>query len=266
MNILIVDDERTALNDLEKVLQSVAPGSKIYTAGLADEALQLCRDICFDVAFMDIQMPGKDGLSLARELKEVQPMLNIVMVTAYQEYAYDALRLYVSDYILKPAMPDDVRRALGNLRHPVADYQKGLYVQCFGNFEVFYDGRVVSFGRAKAKEMFAYMIDRKGASSTNAELCSVLWEDEGEKEHSSYFAQVVHALRMSLKELDCEDVFVHSRNVYAVAPDRISCDYYNFLAGDPQAAGAYRGEYMTQYSWAEITRARLYFSSTKEKD
>lgn len=266
MNILIVDDERTALNDLEKVLQSVAPGSKIYTAGLADEALQLCRGICFDVAFMDIQMPGKDGLSLARELKAIRPMLNIVMVTAYQEYAYDAFRLYVSDYILKPAMADDVRRAMKNLRNPVASYQKGLFVQCFGNFEVFYDGKVVNFGRAKAKEMFAYMIDRKGSSSTNAELCSVLWEDEGEKEHSSYFAQVVYALRAGLKELGCEGVFVHSRNAYAVAPDRISCDYYNFLAGDPQAAGAYRGEYMTQYSWAEITRARLYFSSTKEKD
>lgn len=206
-------------------------------------------------------MPGRDGLSLVKELKELRPMLNIVMVTAYQEYAYDAMRLYVSDYILKPAMPEDVKRALQNLRNPIGAGKKHLYIQCFGNFEVFCDGSLVHFKRAKAKEMFAYMIDRKGASSTNAELCAVLWEDStGEKARSGYFAQVVHALRASLKELGCEEIFVHSRNAYAIVPEMIDCDYYRMLAGEDQAASTFHGEYMTQYSWAENTRASLHFS------
>ena len=267
MNILIVDDERTAINDLEKVLRSVAPTAVIHTAESADEAIRLCREVSFGVAFLDIQMPGRSGLSLAKEMREIEPTTNIVMVTAYQEYAYEAVKLYVSDYILKPALVDDVKRALDNLRNPVAAYQQGLYVQCFGNFEVFYDGRLVTFHRAKAKEMLAYMIDRKGSSSTNAEICAILWEDDAsEHEHSGYFAQLVHALRAGLKELGCEDVFVHSRNAYAVAPAKINCDYYSMLSGDARAASAFQGEYMAQYSWAEITRARLHFSSEEKEE
>lgn len=267
MNILIVDDEKTALSDLKNVLNKTATDARIHAAQSAEEAVRLCQDISFDVVFLDIQMPGKNGLLLAQELKTICPKINIVMVTAYQEYAYDALQLYVSDYILKPAMPDDVERALKNLRNPVEAEQKDLFVQCFGNFEVFCDGRLVKFKRSKAKELLAYMIDRKGASSTNAELCAALWEDSGgEKEHGGYFAQVVYSLRASLKELGCEDIFVHSRNSYAVVPERINCDYYRMLEGDLQAADAYHGEYMTQYSWAEITRARLHFRFIQEKD
>jgi len=266
MKILIVDDEKTALSDLKNVLNTISPDASICTTQSAEKAVYLCRNNAFDVVFLDIQMPGKDGLSLARELKTLCSKINIVMVTAYQEYAYDAFRLYVSDYILKPAMPDDVERALKNLRNPVEAKQKDLFVQCFGNFEVFCDDRLVKFKRSKAKELLAYMIDRKGASSTNAELCAALWEDgAGEKEHSGYFAQIVYSLRASLKELGCEDIFVHSRNSYAIVPDRINCDYYRMLEGDTQAVSAYHGEYMTQYSWAEITRARLHFRFIQEK-
>lgn len=265
MNILIVDDERTALNDLKNVLGKTAPAAIVYMAEHPDEAIRLSREIDFEVAFLDIQMPGMDGLSLAQELKRILPALNIVMVTAYQEYAYDAFKLYASDYILKPVMPEDVKRALQNLRNPIESSRKGLYIQCFGNFEVFCDDKIVNFRRAKAKEMLAYMIDRKGASATHAELCAILWEDnEGERERSNYFSQVVYALRAGLKELGCEDVLIHNRNSYAIAPDRIECDYYRMLAGDFQAAAAFQGEYMTQYSWAEITRARLHFNLEEE--
>ena len=112
MNILIVDDEVTALRDLARVLRDAAPEATVETADGAKKALASCRKQAFDVAFLDITMPDKDGLTLAKELKQLCPLLNIVMVTAYPQYALDAMHLYVSDYILKPARRDEVRRAM----------------------------------------------------------------------------------------------------------------------------------------------------------
>lgn len=150
MNILIVDDEVSALRDLARVIGKVAPDEAIQTAGDSKSALAFCRDNAPDVVFLDIRMPDMDGLTLAAEMKKLCPLVNIIMVTAYSDYALDALKLYVSDYILKPAMPEDVKNALLNLRHPVRKSGEGLFVQCFGNFEVFYDGEPVRFTRSKA--------------------------------------------------------------------------------------------------------------------
>ena len=103
MNILIVDDEVSALRDLARVIGKVAPDEAIQTAGDSKSALAFCRDNAPDVVFLDIRMPDMDGLTLAAEMKKLCPLVNIIMVTAYSDYALDALKLYVSDYILKPA-------------------------------------------------------------------------------------------------------------------------------------------------------------------
>ena len=252
MKIMLVDDELTALRDLERVMKKAVDGAEIDKTDDVEEAVSLCRDNAYDVAFLDINMPGKDGLTLAKELKTIRPMLNIVMVTAYPQYALDAVKLYVSDYILKPAMVNDIKNAIANLRNPVIEERKGLYVRCFGNFEVFYDGEPVHFGRAKVKELFAYLIDRKGSTASNAELRAALWYDEvndGEKQRK-YFAQIVYELRTLLEKLKLSDIFIQSRDSYAIVPDKIPCDYYMAVKRNPEALSLYEGEYMNQYEWA----------------
>lgn len=254
MNILIVDDEVSALRDLARTIEKTVQDAEIKKADRALDALSLCREQEFDVVFLDIRMPGKDGLELAKEIKQVRPLINIIMVTAYQQYLYDAVKLYVSDYILKPARAEDIKNALANLRHSVIEERKGLYVHCFGNFEVFYDGEAVRFGRAKVKELFAYLIDRKGAVATNAEIRAALWGNgvKDDRKQRTYFSQIVYGLRTKLEELGCADVFVQSRDSYAVSMEKIPCDYYLALRGDAQVLARYEGEYMHQYEWARL--------------
>lgn len=254
MNILIVDDEQTAIRNLERVLRKIVPDASVDKADEAELALDFCREKDMDVVFLDINMPDKDGLTLAKEIKRIRPQVNIIMVTAYAEYALDAYKLYVSDYILKPAATGDVRRSLTNLRNPVQEYRKGLYAQCFGSFAVFYDGKAVKFRRKKTKELFAYLIDRKGAECSNAELRAVLWADDvkDDERQRHYFAQIVYELRTKLEELGCEEVFIQRRDAYAIVPDKIACDYYFALNKNPGALARYEGEYMSQYGWAEM--------------
>ena len=252
MKILLVDDEITALKDLERVMKRAVEDAEIDKTDDSEDAVRLCRENAYDVAFLDINMPGKDGLTLAKEFKSLRPMINIVMVTAYPQYALDAVKIYVSDYILKPAMVNDVRNAIANLRDPVVQERKGLYVRCFGNFEAFFDGEPIHFGRAKVKELFAYLIDRRGSTASNAELRAALWCDEvndGEKQRK-YFAQIVYEFRILLEKLGISDIMIQNRDSYAIIPEKIPCDYYFALKRNPAALSLYEGEYMNQYEWA----------------
>ncbi|MBQ7833748.1 MAG: hypothetical protein IJ336_09275 [Lachnospiraceae bacterium] len=133
-----------------------------------------------------------------------------------------------------------------------------LIVQTFGNFEVFYGDRPVAFMRAKSKELLAYLIDRRGATITTAEACGILWEG---KEYNfsvqRQFQTVVSDLIKSLRKIDFEHLIHRSRNCLSVEVSEVECDYYKLLKGDAEAKDLYMGEYMTNYSWAELTAGFL---------
>lgn len=169
-------------------------------------------------------------------------------------YALEAFGIFASGYLMKPLRKEDVEQAIQNLRYPIA-YPKGkLRVQCFGKFEVFYDGEPVAFARAKAKEIFAYLVDLNGASANTGELCGILWEDSVDLEKNRhYLRNLISDLRKSLRSCHAEDVFLCRRNQFAVDTEKIECDYYRFLKRDALAVNSYRGEYMKQYSWAEFS-------------
>jgi len=133
-----------------------------------------------------------------------------------------------------------------------------LRVQTFGNFEVFWGDQPVHFERSKTRELFAYLIDRRGAGSTMGELISVLWE--GRPDTAGLRSQLRHLitdLRATCRDLGAEGVVIKGRDHIAVDPARVDCDYYRYLAGEKAARAVFRGEYMSNYSWAEITVGSL---------
>ena len=127
-------------------------------------------------------------------------------------------------------------------------------MRTFGNFEVFCDGKPITFTYGKTKEMLAYIIDRNGAMCPNREIIGILWEDSAENDHVSYFKNCRSDLLTTLDKIGCGDVIIRQRGGLGVVKDMISCDYYDVLDG---RSGLYRGEYMSQYDWAEVTHASL---------
>ena len=177
MKILVVDDGQLAINSLIRILCRVAPDCDYISAMTTDDALTWLRQGPMDAAFLNLEMPGMNGLALARMIQKIQPRCNLIVVTEHPEYALEALQIFVSGFLLKPANEADVRNVLENLRYPAEDVPAGVKVQCFGNFEVFVGGRPLSFKRSKSKELLAYLVDRNGATCTNGEMLAVLWED-----------------------------------------------------------------------------------------
>lgn len=121
LDVLVVDDERPALEDLAYLLRRHPRVASVTTAGDATEALRRLRDGTFDALFLDIRMPGLDGLELARVLDRFARPPAIVFVTAYENHAVEAFELAAVDYLLKPVRPErlsDAIRRLGGERQP----------------------------------------------------------------------------------------------------------------------------------------------------
>lgn len=253
MKILIVDDVAFLREELHDAIERVSPNNEYSEAENFDSAMKLIKEKSYDIAFLDVQMPGKNGLEIAQSIKRLSPKTNIVMVTAYSEYAVDAFKLFVSGYILKPVNDNDLREVLNNLRTPVKTANDNpLKVRCFGNFEVFADGKPLAFKRSKEKEVLAFLISLKGATANRNEICANIFEETVSLEKANInFRQVFSSLMKDLKSYGFEDVVIHSTNVYSIDVSKVSCDYYDYLTGKATPQNSYYGEFMNQYSWAE---------------
>ncbi len=247
MNVLLVDDEELQLIRLENEVKKVLPEGSEYLCFVNPlQALEKTENEQIDIAFLDIEMPVINGIQLAKRLKETNPKVNIIFVTAYEDYALNAHNLHASGYVIKPVSEDKIRHEVENLRYPIEiKLTKALQVKCFGNFEIFADGIPLKFQYSKSKELLAYLIDREGAAINTNELNAVLWEED----HKSYLRNLISDIQVTLKAVGAGDVFIKRRNECYVDVSKIDCDAYEYKKGNPDAVRMYRGEYMMQYSW-----------------
>lgn len=257
MNIIAVDDERRALNTLVKAVKTARPEADVTGFTSAKEALEFAKENRVDAAFLDVQMAEMNGLFLAKALKDVYGKTNIIFVTAYSQYAGDAIALRASGYVMKPINPDHVREEIENLRNPVSfapDSDTCLRVQTFGNFEVFLGGKPLRFPRSKSKEVLAYLVHKNGTSCSMRELSAVLFEDNAKMDSMRVYVSV---MIKTLEEAGAEGVVIKRYNSVAVDTSKFDCDLYRFMKMDSEAVNAYAGEYMANYSWAEFMTGYL---------
>lgn len=259
MNIIATDDERIALQAMVSAIREALPEAGVHAFRKGSDAILFARENHCDIAFLDIQMGSMSGIALAKYLKDINPKINIIFVTGYTQYTGEALSLYVSGYIMKPATKEKIVKELENLRHPLKRVsQHRMRVQAFGNFEVFIGEERMKFRYSKTKELLAYLIDRKGAAISVGELCAVLWEDKEDSAGlKSQLRNSISDLNHCLAEAGVQDVLLRYRGSLAINVEALDCDYYRFLQMEANAVNTYFGEYMSQYSWTEMTLGGL---------
>lgn len=124
VKVLVADDEPLEREAISYILQHERPEVKVVgQAGSGRVALELTRKLQPDIIFMDIQMPGVNGLEATRALKEQAPDIKVVVLTAYDEFdfAQQALKLGASDYLLKPARPSEILRVTDAMCRELAE-------------------------------------------------------------------------------------------------------------------------------------------------
>jgi two-component system response regulator LytT len=117
MHILIADDEAPARGELHFILQALAPEAKFYEATNGEETLHLVESEPIQLVFLDINMPGIDGLVVAATIMEEPEPPLIVFATAYNEHTLRAFELAALDYVLKPFDERRLAKTMERVRH-----------------------------------------------------------------------------------------------------------------------------------------------------
>ena len=252
MRIVCVDDEALIAQNTAALCRKLPYVEETVTLTGAKKALDWFEKNRAEIAILDIDMPGMNGLQLAARIRAASPETKIIFLTGYSQYAVDAFKLRVSGYILKPVDEDELAR---EIEYAVSTdhgkHDEHVVIRTFGGFDVFAGGRLVNFKQKKCKELLAVLVDRQGASVSRQEAFAVIYEDrQYDRPMQKQFDAIIRSMRDSLREYGIDDIFEMQRGQMRIMAEKVSCDLYRFLAGDADAVNSYRGEYMSGYSWA----------------
>lgn len=119
LKVIMVDDERIILQGGVPIIEKAIPGAELSLFTSPAEAVAYARENRVALAFLDIEMGRVSGLDVCRELLTIHSRTNVIYLTAYREYSFDAWATGACGFLLKPLTVDAVREALTRLRHPL---------------------------------------------------------------------------------------------------------------------------------------------------
>ncbi|MDW7670129.1 MAG: response regulator [Bacillota bacterium] len=277
LRVIIVDDEPMSIKRFSGILKKTGLTILVGTYTDPEEALENAVSDHADVAFIDIEMPGMNGLTLTEKLQEKNSVLEVIMVTAHDHYALEAFRAHAVGYLLKPASLADVTRQLniletkraGQREKPLRDI---LHINTFGRFQCYTgkdDPDFFLWRTAKARELAAFLHHHLGNPVTRDTVLDTLWPEMDLDRGIKNFHATSYYLRESLKERNLGHLFERINGAYRLKWNEINSDEKQFLNAsrkmDQGIAGweelelitsIYTGHYCEEddYTWAEEKR------------
>jgi two-component system, LytTR family, response regulator LytT len=125
ISALIVDDEQLAREELSYLLTDIPDIEVLQTASNGMEAVKLIDQLEPDVVFLDVQMPGLDGLGVIEQVREKGgPLPHFILTTAFDQYAVEAFRLHALDYLLKPVEKDRLAESVARARRALEEKEQ----------------------------------------------------------------------------------------------------------------------------------------------
>lgn len=259
MHVIYVDDERPALDNFRLTAASLQEISSLQLFQSGEQALDWVAAHPVDAAFLDMEMPGLHGLTLARQLQQLKPEIRIVFVTAYSQYAMDAWHVDATGYVLKPYSTADIRKELGKCAayRPISTHQ--VVIKTIPTLSVTVDDVALPLAGAKIRELFALLVECGDHGLTTGEGIAYLWpERPNDASTQSLFRMTYKRLADALEEAGVGDIIDSRENRRYLRSDRVDCDLYRILSGDRQASRRYVGQYLQEYPWAEERNAQLF--------
>ncbi|WP_317890715.1 response regulator [Paenibacillus arenilitoris] len=283
--MIAIDDEQPALRRVGKLLQAI---DGVQVCGLFDRPKQLLDHALtspepIDLAFLDIEMQGMNGVELARRLREARPEIQVAFLTAYEEYARDAFDVEALDYLLKPIVEGDLARTLqrfekrfGRREDPGSPSERKLSVRSFGPFSVATaGGEPIRFRNSKSRELLAYLHHAREKSVGKAQILDSLWQGRDVEKAQANLHSTVYQLRKDLEACGLHGVVEQLKTAGGsyclrwpspvdddVAEYEKTCRHYestNSLAHLMQAIQLYGDGYLagSGYGWAAPRQAEL---------
>ncbi|WP_309122309.1 response regulator [Paenibacillus sp.] len=286
MRAIILDDEPLSLAGMERMLRR--QGVDVLGAFLDPrEALHQAESLAADVAFVDIEMPGMNGIAAAERLLARLPDVQIVFVTAYDQYAVSAFELNATDYLLKPVQTKRLETTLARLasrmtRSSGEDEAEGKRAAptlcCFHRLSVWAgEGEEraldIPWRTTKAKEVFSYLLHMRDRAVSKDALLDLMWPEMDLLKAQTHLHTTVYQIRQTVKGLALPVKLNFVDGGYRLELRDVAVDVDLWERGlaaladrDPLPVeelqrwmALYRGDYFEQegYLWAEQERERL---------
>lgn len=164
-------------------------------------------------------------------------------------------------YVMLYSVDDDEPQETKNLSE-----NRTVSIRTFGYFDVFVGDKPIAFRNKKAKELFAVLVDRRGGYVTSEEVIGFLWENEPVNTVTlSRYRKVALRLKNTLEEYGISDVIEAVDGNRRIVMEKVQCDLYDYLSGKAEYAQLFKGSYLINYSWAEITLGELTNSQWEEE-
>ena len=281
--IMLLDDERLALLHLEKLLKDLDDSFKVAGYTQTDKALEYARKWQPDVVFLDIHMPEMSGLAVSELVKELLPDVEVVFVTAYDQYAIEAFELNALDYVLKPVEQKRLAKTMRRLterRSRMTEKEPPVFetiIHCFSSLRFERGGAPLQlrWRTTKAQELFAYLLHHRDQFVSKDTLIEVLWPDFDWKKAATHLYTTVYQVRQSLKQeqisitisnvskgegylLSAQSVLIDSEEWERDIRELGAVNLYNYKESQ-RLCDLYSGDYLADYDymWAERARQRL---------
>lgn len=120
LKAIIVDDEAPARSELRFLLDEIGQVEVAAEAATVREAIEKLKEIGADIMFLDVNMPGANGLQLAEALTKLKYPPYVIFVTAYSEYAVKAFEVNATDYLVKPVETERLKQAISKVYQLIA--------------------------------------------------------------------------------------------------------------------------------------------------
>lgn len=244
INAYLVDDEEHALTILELFLERAGGVKVIGRSKNGYEAIQELSYLHPDVIFLDIEMPQMNGLELAEVIRNTDPDVPIIFVTAYDQYAVSAFEQEALDYILKPLEPERLSKAIARIRRMKnkeqidreqarlangATGEAKLSVRLFGTlFAGLEGGSCMEWRTSKEKELLAYLALNGDSRMHRDQIIEDLWPDVEYMKAKIYLHTCVSWLRKNVKQLGLDGIIKYQKEQYFLEPERIDVDVLAF--------------------------------------
>jgi len=233
---VLIDDEIVGTDLLKRLLEKRGDVEVVGVFNNTAELLKAMPNLSADAAFVDIEMPGMNGLQLAEALRNINEDIEIVFVTAYRQYALDAFRVHAANYLLKPVTRDWLDQALEGIRRRLGRRQgvpvtRDMRVRCFGGFAVHgrEDDGHVRFPTVKTEELFAYFLVHRNRLVPKWSICESLWPDHEPDKASQNLHTTIFRMKKTLREHGIRMQLESVRGYYRFGLDE-PCDYIQFAA------------------------------------
>lgn len=297
MRAILIDDEQIALDVLEIFLSEIGGITVVGKYKRVSDALLGASTLQPDLVILDIEMPEQNGLSAVEPLKQSCPGVEVIFVTAHDNYAIEAYDREALAYLLKPLDKQRLAKAIErasklmtgkstvlsqetlpnqleqSMEHGESVDPKRLILKTLGSFELYTpEGKLLTWRTKKTKELFAYLWHNQGNPVYKYAIMDELWQEYSAQQAQRLFHTTVYYLRSMFKTEGYADILSYGDERYWLNMSVLSSDIEQLATVTNDSSlesrvsdlkhvlSLYSGDYLEKehYSWAVSRKMTLH--------